>query len=85
VFWINLPLAGLAILLALWLVPLKGVDGDIKKKLLNIDYFGSALVVGAAILLFVRAIINPVHLSNLTHSQLGINWFGSLITAMTRH
>ncbi|KAH8832674.1 MFS general substrate transporter [Flagelloscypha sp. PMI_526] len=44
-FWINLPLCGLAILAAIFLLPLRRVPGDIKEKLLKVDYAGSALIV----------------------------------------
>ena len=53
VFYINLPLASLAIATVVWLLPQKKVHGDIRKKLLQIDYVGSLLTVISSILLLV--------------------------------
>jgi hypothetical protein len=55
VFWINLPLAGIAIAVAIWLVPTKPIMGDIRGKLLRIDYVGSVLTIIGSILLLVLA------------------------------
>ncbi|KZT29870.1 MFS general substrate transporter [Neolentinus lepideus HHB14362 ss-1] len=52
-FWLNLPLAGVAILVCMWLLPLKKVQGDIKSKLLKIDYVGSGLTILSSILLLL--------------------------------
>ncbi|TFK50126.1 MFS general substrate transporter [Heliocybe sulcata] len=52
-FWLNLPLAGIAILVCLWLLPLKKVHGDMKSKLLKIDYVGSGLTILSSILLLI--------------------------------
>lgn len=56
-FWINLPLAGAAIFVSVWLIPVKKVEGDIKSKLLKIDYVGSGLTIVSSILLLV----SPCH------------------------
>ncbi|EIN07711.1 MFS general substrate transporter [Punctularia strigosozonata HHB-11173 SS5] len=53
-FWINLPLGGLAIAVSLWLLPLKKVHGDMKSKLLRIDYAGSLLTIISSVLLLVN-------------------------------
>ncbi|KAK4701011.1 hypothetical protein P7C70_g5223, partial [Phenoliferia sp. Uapishka_3] len=47
-FWINLPVAAVTLTVIVFFLPLKRVDGDIKKKLLQIDYVGSLLVIVAA-------------------------------------
>ncbi|KIP08458.1 hypothetical protein PHLGIDRAFT_377944 [Phlebiopsis gigantea 11061_1 CR5-6] len=52
-FWINLPLGGLALGVCLWLLPLKKVDGEIRHKLLQIDYVGSLLTITASVLLLL--------------------------------
>ncbi|KAH9921048.1 major facilitator superfamily domain-containing protein [Fomitopsis serialis] len=51
VFYLNLPLASLAIVTCVWLLPQKKVHGDMRKKLLQIDYVGSLLTVVSSILL----------------------------------
>ena len=53
-FWINLPLAGVAIGVAWFLLPLKPVEGNIRDKLLKIDYVGSSLTILSSVLLLVR-------------------------------
>ncbi|KDQ59098.1 hypothetical protein JAAARDRAFT_652302 [Jaapia argillacea MUCL 33604] len=52
-FWLNLPLAGLAIGVTIWLLPLKRVRGDMKSKLMKIDYVGSALTIISSALLLI--------------------------------
>ena len=52
-FWINLPLGGIAIAIAFWLVPLKGVSDDLKERFFKIDYLGSVLIVLGSVLVFV--------------------------------
>lgn len=44
-FWINLPLVAIALLAAVFLLPLRQVPGDIKAKFLKVDYMGSVLVI----------------------------------------
>jgi MFS family permease len=53
-FWINLPLGGAAIAVSLWLLPVKKVHGDMKSKLLKIDYAGSFLTIVSSVLLLAR-------------------------------
>lgn len=52
-FWINLPLGGLALGVCFWLLPLKKVDGELRHKLLQIDYVGSLLTITASVLLLL--------------------------------
>lgn len=52
-FWINLPLGGIAILVGIWLLPLKKVKGAMREKLLAIDYVGSFLTIASSILLLL--------------------------------
>lgn len=52
-FWINLPLGGIAIVVGIWLLPLKGVGGDLRRKFLQIDYVGSLLTILASVLLLL--------------------------------
>ncbi|EPQ54241.1 MFS general substrate transporter [Gloeophyllum trabeum ATCC 11539] len=54
-FWLNLPLGGAAIVVCLWLLPLKKVQGDMKSKLMKIDYVGSGLTILSSILLLVQS------------------------------
>jgi MFS family permease len=55
-FWINLPLSGIAIVVSIWLLPLKGVQGNAMEKLKKIDYVGSALTILGSVLLLVHYI-----------------------------
>jgi MFS family permease len=55
-FWINLPLSGIAIVVSIWLLPLKGVQGNATEKLKKIDYVGSALTILGSVLLLVHVI-----------------------------
>ncbi|KZT23709.1 MFS general substrate transporter [Neolentinus lepideus HHB14362 ss-1] len=52
-FYINLPMAGLAILVAVLLLPLKGVTGNMMEKLKKIDYVGSFLTILSSILVLI--------------------------------
>lgn len=52
-FWLNLPLGGIAIVVGIWLLPLKKVHGEIRQKLLQIDYIGSLLTIASSILLLL--------------------------------
>ncbi|KAI0087353.1 MFS general substrate transporter [Irpex rosettiformis] len=52
-FWLNLPLGGIAILVCVWLLPLKAVGGDMSAKLLRIDYVGSLLTISSSILILL--------------------------------
>ncbi len=52
-FWINLPLSGIAIVVGVFLLPLKGVHGDMRSKLFKIDYVGSLLTIVSSILLLL--------------------------------
>ncbi|EKM58038.1 uncharacterized protein PHACADRAFT_252002 [Phanerochaete carnosa HHB-10118-sp] len=52
-FWINLPLGGIAIAVGIWVLPLKKVHGDMRQKLVQIDYVGSLLTTVSSILLLL--------------------------------
>jgi predicted MFS family arabinose efflux permease len=53
-FWLNLPLAALAMAITYWVLPLKSVHGDVRTKLKQVDYMGSFLTIAAAVLILVR-------------------------------
>ena len=55
-FWINLPLCAISLAVSIWLLPLKGVSGNIREKLARIDYTGSALTVVSSVLILVCSI-----------------------------
>ncbi|TBU58506.1 MFS general substrate transporter [Dichomitus squalens] len=42
-FWVTLPVSLCALIFVLYVLPLKSVEGNIKKKLAVVDYFGTAL------------------------------------------
>ncbi|KAH8110380.1 MFS general substrate transporter [Phellopilus nigrolimitatus] len=42
-FWITLPVSFCGILIVTYILPLKSVEGDIRRKLLAVDYVGTAL------------------------------------------
>ncbi|KAH7100050.1 MFS general substrate transporter [Auriculariales sp. MPI-PUGE-AT-0066] len=52
-FWINLPLSVMSAAVSIWLLPLKGVSGNMREKFLKIDYMGSALTVASSVLILV--------------------------------
>ncbi|TFK49175.1 MFS general substrate transporter [Heliocybe sulcata] len=52
-FYINLPMAGLAIFVSIMLLPLKGVKGNMKEKFMKIDYVGSFLTILSSILILI--------------------------------
>ncbi|GAA5914845.1 hypothetical protein JCM6882_007818 [Rhodosporidiobolus microsporus] len=52
-FWINLPVAGASIVVMMFFLPLKKVTGSMKQKLLQIDYGGALLTVGATVLVIL--------------------------------
>ena len=54
-FWINLPLAGAAIAVSYWLLPLKGVTGNLREKFFKIDYLGSGLTIISSVLILVSS------------------------------
>lgn len=45
IFWINLPLSALSILVIARYLPLKQVGGGAREKLAKIDYLGSGLTI----------------------------------------
>ncbi|THU97456.1 MFS general substrate transporter [Dendrothele bispora CBS 962.96] len=55
-FWITLPLAVVSTVVVLVLLPLKPVSGDIRRRLLIIDYFGSVLTLAACTLIMLPLI-----------------------------
>lgn len=56
VFWINVPIALCAIVVVNFVLPLKPVHGDIRKKLLVVDYVGSVLTLLACTLIILPLI-----------------------------
>ncbi|KIJ18330.1 hypothetical protein PAXINDRAFT_71564, partial [Paxillus involutus ATCC 200175] len=51
-FWINLPVSLCAICVVIFVLPLKPVEGDVKRKLLAIDYLGAGLtLLGSSLIL----------------------------------
>ncbi|KAM0750320.1 MFS general substrate transporter [Meredithblackwellia eburnea MCA 4105] len=52
-FWINLPIGAVTILLLVFFLPLMGVKGEMRQKLLQIDYVGAVLtIIGAGLIIF---------------------------------
>jgi hypothetical protein len=50
---INLPIGALALAVIAFCLPLKAVHGDIKKKLMQIDYGGAVLTLGGTTLILL--------------------------------
>ncbi|KIJ64372.1 hypothetical protein HYDPIDRAFT_133160 [Hydnomerulius pinastri MD-312] len=51
-FWVNLPISLSAICVVAFVLPLKPVEGDVRRKLLAVDYLGAGLtLVGSALLI----------------------------------
>ncbi|KAH7921437.1 MFS general substrate transporter [Leucogyrophana mollusca] len=42
-FWVNLPVSLCALCVVIFVLPLKSVEGDFKRKLLSVDYLGAGL------------------------------------------
>ncbi|KAL5536247.1 hypothetical protein ACEPAF_68 [Sanghuangporus sanghuang] len=55
-FWITLPVSLCGIVIVTYILPLKNVEGDIKRKLLAIDYVGTALTLSGCTLLILPLI-----------------------------
>lgn len=46
-------MSGIAIVTSIWLLPLKSVKGEVRSKLLSIDYVGSILTITSSILILL--------------------------------
>ncbi|KIP08655.1 hypothetical protein PHLGIDRAFT_365365 [Phlebiopsis gigantea 11061_1 CR5-6] len=55
-FWVTLPVAGFAVAVVLLVLPLKPVEGNIRRKLMVIDYFGAILTLAGCALLLLPLI-----------------------------
>ncbi|KZP14152.1 MFS general substrate transporter [Athelia psychrophila] len=55
-FWINIPIALASMVIIQFALPLKRVQGDIKRKLLAIDYLGAALTLAGCTLIILPLI-----------------------------
>ncbi|OJJ45121.1 hypothetical protein ASPZODRAFT_18031 [Penicilliopsis zonata CBS 506.65] len=52
-FYINIPLTSMAILIVALVLPLKRVKGEVKQKLMQIDYLGSLLMISSSVLILL--------------------------------
>lgn len=55
-FWVTQPIALSGILIVMFILPLKRVEGDMKKKLAAVDYVGTALTLGGCTLVILPLI-----------------------------
>ncbi|KAL0579573.1 hypothetical protein V5O48_002453, partial [Marasmius crinis-equi] len=55
-FWITIPLALLSSAIAIFVLPLKAVEGDMRRKLLAIDYFGVFLTLASSTMILLPLI-----------------------------
>ncbi|KAL5510892.1 hypothetical protein ACEPAG_4649 [Sanghuangporus baumii] len=55
-FWVTLPVSLCGIVIVTYILPLKNVEGDIKRKLLAVDYVGTALTLSGCTLLILPLI-----------------------------
>ncbi|KAI5118415.1 hypothetical protein M0805_002867 [Coniferiporia weirii] len=55
-FWVTVPISVFSIALVNFVLPLKSVEGDMKKKLLAVDYVGTMLTLGGCTLLMLPLI-----------------------------
>ncbi|KAI5120822.1 hypothetical protein M0805_003218 [Coniferiporia weirii] len=55
-FWITLPVSLCGMLIVTYILPLKSVEGDIRRKLLAIDYVGTALTLSGCTLVMLPLI-----------------------------
>ncbi|KXN90675.1 hypothetical protein AN958_03960 [Leucoagaricus sp. SymC.cos] len=71
VFWLNIPIAACAILVVNFVLPLKKVQGDIKRKLLVVDYVGCILTLVACTLIILPLIWGGVTFPWISGTILG--------------
>ncbi|KAG8215494.1 major facilitator superfamily-domain-containing protein [Butyriboletus roseoflavus] len=55
-FWVNLPVSLFAICVVIFILPLKQVEGNVKKKLLAVDYLGAILTLVGSVLVLLPLI-----------------------------
>ncbi|KAJ3550297.1 hypothetical protein NM688_g5094 [Phlebia brevispora] len=55
-FWVTLPVSAISVAIVLFVLPLKRVEGGMRRKLLAIDYVGVALTLAACTLLILPLI-----------------------------
>ncbi|KIJ12269.1 hypothetical protein PAXINDRAFT_101285 [Paxillus involutus ATCC 200175] len=55
-FWVNLPVSLSAICTVLYVLPLKPVEGGVKRKLLAVDYVGTGLTLVGSVLIILPLI-----------------------------
>ncbi|KAN0079872.1 Major facilitator superfamily domain containing protein [Tylopilus felleus] len=55
-FWLNLPISLFAICVVIFVLPLKPVEGNIKEKLLAVDYLGTILTLTGSVLILLPLI-----------------------------
>lgn len=71
---VSVPIEVIAIICILWLLPLKKVEGNMKRKLLKIDYLGVILVVASIVLTLVSQTSSTCLGFSLIFLQLALNW-----------
>ena len=55
-FWVTLPVSLCAVIFVMYVLPLKPVEGNIRKKLAVVDYFGTALTLAGCTLVILPII-----------------------------
>ncbi|KAI0077210.1 MFS general substrate transporter [Panus rudis PR-1116 ss-1] len=55
-FWINLPISAVSVVVVIFVLPLKSVHGDFRRKLLAVDYVGVALMLAGCTLIILPLI-----------------------------
>jgi predicted MFS family arabinose efflux permease len=70
-FWINLPVGALALIVPIMVLPAKHVQGNMREKLLRVDYAGSLLTIASSILVLVRETDRMPSRDTDSHRRLG--------------
>lgn len=68
--YINIPLTSIAIFVVAFVLPLKRVKGNVKEKLLKIDYYGSVIMLCSATLILIPLSWCVSHMLNVLYSAL---------------
>ncbi|KIJ39864.1 hypothetical protein M422DRAFT_230422 [Sphaerobolus stellatus SS14] len=81
-FWITLPLSAVSAGIILFVLPLKPVRGDLKDKLLSIDYMGTILTLGGCVLILLPLIWGGVTFPWVSGTVLGTLLGGIALVAI---
>ncbi|KIJ39865.1 hypothetical protein M422DRAFT_174487 [Sphaerobolus stellatus SS14] len=76
-FWVTIPVSAFATCVVIFVLPLKPVTGDMKRKLLAIDYLGAILTLGGCALILL-----PLIWGGVTFPWVSAKVLGTLISGI---